>query len=96
MVNAEKAKPARKHVAGWARDKLHGGYLIRVVGPHATAFAGRTVPVTRNDGTESEEKLTKLIASGIDDGKVNAANKGQPWALYQYEEREREQQTIEF
>ena len=41
--------PKRSHKATYARDKRKGGYLIRVIGPNAAAFAGREVPVIRKD-----------------------------------------------
>jgi len=87
---------SRQHKATYARDKKKGGYLIRVVGPHAPAFVGKEVPITRNDGTESMEKLTKLIHSGTDDGKVNKADTGKPYALYQFEARPREDEEVTF
>lgn len=86
----------RTHKATYSRDKKKGGYLIRVVGPHAAEFIGREVPVTRNDGTESPEKLTRLIHSGVDDGGVIAADKGKNYALYQFEPKPREEDVIDF
>lgn len=55
------------HKATYARDKRKGGYLIRVAGPYPEMFAGRDVPVTRKDGSESVEKLDALIWTGVDD-----------------------------
>jgi hypothetical protein len=96
MADAD-SKPARLHKATFARDKRNPGkYLIRVVGPTAAAFAGRTVPVTRQDNSESMEKLTVAVWSGIDEG-MPASNgrpatkgTGLPVALYAFEARERE------
>lgn len=82
------AEQKRQHKATYARDKQKGGYLIRVEGPHAAAFAGREVPVVRRDDTEELEKLTALIWSGNDE------ETGKPVALYAFEPRpkgEREQ-----
>ena len=61
------AETKRTHRATYARDKRNGGYLIRVEGPHSNAFAGRDVPVTRRDYSESPEKLDALIWSGTDE-----------------------------
>lgn len=58
--------PKRKHRATYATDKRKGGYLIRVVGEYPDKFAGREIPVTRKDHTESREKLVRLIWSGPD------------------------------
>lgn len=77
--------PKRQHKATYAADKKKGGYLVRVIGPHAAEFVGRTVPVTRRDDTESEEKLTRLIWSGKDDGTPDNPGTGKPAALYAFE-----------
>lgn len=68
----------RAHKATYARDKRKGGYLIRVQGPHAASFAGREVPVTRKDDSESMEKLDAMIWSGTD------TDSGKPVALYSF------------
>lgn len=73
---SDKAK--RSHRATYATDKIHGGYIVRVEGPHANRFAGRTVPITRRDGTENEATLEKLLWTGKDD------ESGQPVALYSF------------
>jgi hypothetical protein len=73
------AEQKRSHKATYARDKKQGGYLIRVMGPHSNAFAGREVPVTRMDNSEEKEKLVRLIWSGKDD------DTGQPVSLYSFE-----------
>lgn len=80
----DKSAPTRKHKATYATDKRKGGYLIRVEGPHASAFSKRTVPVTRRDGTESEETIDRLIWSGLD------SESGQPVALYTFIPKEKE------
>ncbi|MDE2021223.1 MAG: hypothetical protein KGJ13_12880, partial [Patescibacteria group bacterium] len=81
--NKTPAKTERKHKAGYARDKIKGGYIIRVQGPNAASFAGRRIPVTSKDGSETVEQLTDLIWSGTDDGAVSGY-KG-PCALYHFE-----------
>lgn len=73
--------PKRSHKATYARDKRKGGYLIRVIGPNAAAFAGREVPVIRKDDSETMEKLDGLIWSGTDE------ETGKPVALYSFEAR---------
>lgn len=73
--------PKRSHKATYARDKRKGGYLIRVIGPSAAAFAGREVPVIRKDDSETMEKLDGLIWSGTDE------ETGKPVALYSFEAR---------
>lgn len=78
------AKEQRAHKATFARDKRKGGYLIRVIGPQADQFAGREVPVTRKDDTESTEKLVGLIWAGTDE------ETSRPVALYSFEPRPRE------
>jgi hypothetical protein len=75
---------APSHKATYASDKKKGGYLVRVAGPSAGKFVGREVPVTRMDDTESMEKLTKLIWSGID------TETGGNVALYAFEARPRD------
>jgi len=73
------AKDKRAHHATYARDKRNPGkYLVRVEGPHAPAFAGRDVPVTRMDKTESVERLEVAVWAGLDD------KTGAPVALYKF------------
>jgi hypothetical protein len=86
----------RAHKATYSRDKRKGGYLVRVVGPHANQFIGREVPVTRNDGSESMEKLLKLVHSGVDGGEVVAADKGKNYALYTFEPKPRDEEIVDF
>lgn len=95
-------KDQRQHRATFARDKRNpGGYLVRVVGPHATAFAGRQVPVTRADDTESIETLTVAVWAGTDEGMPASEGRpaikgtGQPVALYQFAARERDAQAAD-
>lgn len=86
-----------KHKATYASDKKTGGYLVRVIGPNASEFAGREVPVTKRDGNESTEKLIRLIWTGIDQGTPERPGSGQPAALYKFESRPKEQkEQIEF
>lgn len=75
----------RAHKATYARDKKTGGYIIRIQGPHAAEFAGRTVPVVKKDDSENPEQLTKLIWTGTDDGKIS--NYIGPVALYHFEQK---------
>lgn len=77
--------PKRQHKATFAADKKKGGYLVRVIGPHAGEFVGRTVPVVRKDDTEEMHKLTRLIWTGIDDGTPEKPGTGKPAALYAFE-----------
>jgi hypothetical protein len=79
--NAEKK---RVHKATYARDKIKGGYLIRVQGPHAAQFAGLEVPVTRVDDSENHETLVKLIWTGTDE------KTAVPIALYTFEPKPKE------
>lgn len=74
----------RQHKATYARDKVKGGYLIRVQGPRAAEFAGREVPVVRKDDSETVEKLTNMIWSGVDEESKS------PVALYAFEARPKE------
>jgi hypothetical protein len=87
---AEEKGPKRSHKATYARDSKKGGYMIRVEGPHAAKFAGKDVPVSRMDGSESEERLNKMIWSGTDE------KSGKPVALYSFEPRPREEEEIVF
>lgn len=78
-------KEKRLHHATFARDKKNpGGYLVRVEGPTAAAFAGRDVPVTRKDQSESVETLTVAVWAGIDE------ESGKPVALYRFEAKPRD------
>lgn len=86
----------RNHKATYSRDKRKGGYLVRVIGPHASHFTNRDIPVSRNDGTESMERLLKLVHSGVDDGAVVAADKGKNYALYTFEAKPREEEVVDF
>lgn len=79
----------RAHKATYATDKKKGGYLVRVQGPMAERFAGREVPVTRRNGEEGHEKLTKLLWTGKDE------DSGQPVALYTFEAKPRDTAEVE-
>lgn len=75
----EKPAKGRLHRATFARDKHKpGGYLIRVEGPTAASFAGRDVPVTRMDNSESIETLGVAVWAGVDENTHN------PVALYRF------------
>jgi hypothetical protein len=80
----------RAHKATYARDNKKGGYLIRVEGPHASKFAGKDVPVTRMDNSESIEKLTRMIWAGTD------KETGKPVALYGFEPKPQVEEEIIF
>ena len=86
LKTVENVVPKRQHEATYATDKKKGGYNIRVIGPHADKFAGREVPVKRRDGTESFEKLVKILWTGKDDDAPDGSYKGsgKPVALYSF------------
>ena len=94
MAKAEGAK--RSHKATYARDKKNGGWLVRVIGPHANQFAGRDVPVTQNSGDENMEKLNKLIWTGVDNGFDDRPGTGQPAALYSFVPKPKEEKQHDF
>lgn len=80
----------RQHIATFARDKQKPGkYLIRVQGPTADRFAGRDVPVTRMDRSESTETLTTVVWVGTDEAS------GQPVALYHFAEKPRAEEKVD-
>lgn len=79
-----KAESGRLHKATYATDKRKGGYLIRVAGPNASRFVGKEVPVTMKNGDEHNEKLVRLIWTGID------TENGENVALYAFEAKPRE------
>ena len=86
----------RLHKATYSRDKKKGGYLVRISGPTANAFAGREVPVTMLDGSEHLEKLVRLIWTGADTGEYGGTV-GEPIALYTFESKPREEtESAEF
>jgi hypothetical protein len=79
------------HRATYATDKRTGGYLIRIVGPHSNAFAGREVPVLLRSGETQKETLEKVIWTGKDQ------ESGEPVTLYKFKAKPREQsEMIEF
>lgn len=84
-VLPEPPQGKRLHKATYATDKRRPGkYLIRIIGPTADKFkAGREVPVTRKDNTESMETLDRCIWAGRDE------ETGEPVALYHFVEKER-------
>jgi len=83
----EAATKKRAHKASYAKDKKNGGYIIRVEGPNANAFAGREVPVTMKDGDEHQEKLLSLIWAGKD------MESGKPVALYSFEAKPKDEEV---
>lgn len=82
------SKQKRAHKATFAKNKYGAGFLIRVVGPSASRFAGREVPVTRMDDTEEVLKLDAIVWAGIDEGFEKDGKKvkgtGQPVCLYSF------------
>lgn len=94
MAKSSESKTGGGHRATYARDKKTGGYLVRVQGPHANAFAGREVPVETKDKSIHTEKLTKLVWAGNDTGEVSGYIG--PAALYNFESKPRDQTEIEF
>jgi hypothetical protein len=87
---ANGTKPVRKHRATYASDKRKGGYNIRVVGPNADAFVGRTIPVTTKSNEEHEETLIRLFWTGID------KDSGEKVALYTFQGKPRAAEVAEF
>lgn len=84
--NNDAPAKGRLHKATFATDKRNpGGYLIRVAGPTASAFAGREVPVTRKDNSESMETLETCVWAGRDE------ETGTPVALYRFVAKPREE-----
>jgi hypothetical protein len=84
-----------KHRATYAKDNRTGKYLVRVTGPHSNKFVKRDVPVTRLDGSTSNETLTKVIWTGMNDD----PEKGPvgPVTLYAFEARPADQiDEVEF
>jgi hypothetical protein len=95
MADSKEHSTKGKHRATYARDNRTGKYLVRVTGPHSNKFVGREVPVTRMDDSVSNEKLTKVIWSGVNEDK----EKGPlgPVTLYAFEARPAEQMDeVEF
>lgn len=90
MAAKEATAGARLHKATFATDnRKPGSYLIRIQGPNASAFAGRDVPVTRKDNTESTETLAAVVWAGIDD------KTGEPVALYRFVAKPREDEKAD-
>jgi hypothetical protein len=89
-TDAVEAPPEPIHVATFATDKRKPGkYNIRVIGPTAGVFSGRTVPVTHKDHSKSMEELTTCFWLGVDE------ETGTPVALYHFVEKPREEKTEE-
>lgn len=86
----EPVKAVRQHRATFARDKYEGGWNVRVIGPHAGRFAGRPIPVTRMDDSETVETLDRLIWTGLD------TETGRPVALYSFTPAPRAEAQEEF
>lgn len=86
----------RSHKATYAADKRNGGYLVRVVGPHANAFSGKIVPVVKRDDSESAEALERVVWSGIDTGTKENPGTGKPVALYKFTQRKNKDNDVEF
>ena len=84
------ASSPRLHKATYASDKKKGGYLVRVEGPHAEKFVGRSVPVTTMAGRESMEELVKLLWTGADE------KTGKPVALYTFKARPKDEELADF
>ena len=84
------ATPKRAHKATYATDKRKGGYIIRVEGPNAHLFVGRTVPVTTKSGEEHEETLLRVLWGGKD------KETGAKVALYDFENKPRDLDDIPF
>jgi hypothetical protein len=82
----EAPKKERKHKATYSTDKRKGGYMVRIAGPWAEMWAGKTVPVTTRGGEENEEKLIRLIWTGIDPETQEKV------ALYTFEARPRDKE----
>lgn len=86
----------RAHKATWATDKVNGGYLVRIIGPHANKFGGKIVPVVRADDSESEEELGRVVWSGVDTGTAERPGTNKPVALYTCVQKPKIQDDIEF
>lgn len=87
-----KGNEAGQHRATWARDRMNGGYNVRVVGPFANRFGSRKVkddagnesiiyrviPVTLKNGNTRDVKLGDVLWTGKDE------DTGKPVALYSH------------
>lgn len=96
MAEKSKTESKRRHRATYAADKRNGGWLVRITGPNADRFVDVEVPVTMKDGTEHQEKLTRLIWSGPDVDPKSGDPTGLKAGLYRFESRPRETERIEF
>lgn len=77
------------HRAIYSTDKRDGGYLVKVNGPSANKFAGRTVPVETKAGTIHQEELERLVWSGVSDGSIDGY--AGPTALYKFKAKPKEE-----
>lgn len=91
-----KSGARREHKATYARDKRNGGYLVRVIGPHANKFGGKIVPVVKRDDTESQEALENVVWTGIDTGTPEKPGTGKPVALYTFTQKPKSDDDILF
>jgi len=87
MAKEKENGAKRLHRASYSRDKMKGGYVIRVEGPNASRFAGRSVPVTRKDNSESTEELDSLLWSGTDQDTHH------PVALYSFKPKPKDEEV---
>ena len=80
VVEGEGApREGRSHSASYS--KIRGEpfkWYVRVVGPHAEKFSGRTVPVTTKGGADHDEDLARMIWNGTD------RRTGENVALYEF------------
>jgi hypothetical protein len=84
IATVVKSGAKRAHKATFATDKRNGGYLVRVIGPHANAFGGKIVPVVKRDDSETMEELGRVVWFGIDTGTEQQPGTGKPVALYTF------------
>lgn len=83
--------PKPRHRASYSRDKQTGGWNIRVAGPEANKFAGRVVPVTRNNSTETTNEMLKTLLWSGPDKDMNGKETGQIAALYSFDARPKDE-----
>lgn len=87
---AEIKTKKREHKATYAADKRSGGWMVRISGPNANRFAGKSIPVTLKDGSEHSETLEKVVWTGKD------KESGENVALYKFKAQPKEQDEILF
>lgn len=97
MAKAEQTPtPKPQHKASYARDKQTGRWNVRVTGPHANRFAGRTIPVTKNNDNEpSMETLVAVLWSGPDKDPQSGEPTGKMAAIYSFEPKPKDEQADE-